>query len=86
MKVSYMAVASFHPSTGDTYFMTEVPDWTDEVESIFKEISKSRVRSEQPDPAPMNQDRPSQAPRTRTFTRPSFDEEDDDHKISPLPF
>ena len=75
-----MAVASFHPSTGDTYFMTEVPDWTDEVESIFKEISKSRVRQELPNPTPMNPSRPSQAPKSKTFTRPTFDDD------VPLPF
>ena len=48
IQVSYMAVASFHPNTGDTYFMTEVPVWESEVESIFDEISRRRIQVEAP--------------------------------------
>lgn len=48
IQISYMAVASFHPNTGDTYFMTEVPRWESEVESIFSEISRRRITVEVP--------------------------------------
>ena len=37
-----MAVASFHPSTGESYFMAEVPVWEREVESVLEEISSGR--------------------------------------------
>ena len=42
-----MAVASFHPSTGESYFMAEVPVWEREVESIFEEISAGREEEEE---------------------------------------
>jgi hypothetical protein len=42
INVSYMAVASFHPSTGDSYFMTEVPNMENEVVAVFTDIQKQQ--------------------------------------------
>ena len=47
MSVSYMAVASFHPNTGDSYFMVEVPVWEREVESVFEEMASGRTNSDE---------------------------------------
>ena len=42
-----MAVASFHPNTGDSYFMVEAPVWEREVESVFEEMSNGRTNTEE---------------------------------------
>jgi hypothetical protein len=66
IQVSYMAVASFHPNTGDTYFMTEVPIWESEVESIFDEISRRRIQVEAP--------RDLEPPKSKYIARPPLTE------------
>ena len=38
MTVSYMAIASFHPSTGDNYFMAEAPSWNEEISTILRNV------------------------------------------------
>lgn len=50
IRVSYMAVTSFHPDTGDTYFSTEVPRWENEVENVFNQIQESRQRKPEMSP------------------------------------
>ena len=38
MTVSYMAIASFHLSTGDNYFMAEAPSWDHEISTILRNV------------------------------------------------
>ena len=61
-----MAVASFHPNTGDTYVMTKVPVWDLEVESIFKDISRRRIQEEAP--------RDLEPPKSKYIARPPLTE------------
>lgn len=75
INVSYMAVASFHPSTGDSYFMTEVPNMENEIIAVFTDIQK------QQEPVAVS------APKFRPQAQPTYQETrriDDDPNAIPF--
>lgn len=71
-----MAVASFHPSTGDDYYMTVVPALDNEVISIVNDIRK------QPEPVVMS------PPKSRPQAQPTYQQETRSPEDDPnsLPF